>query len=156
VKWNFVFTISKPVAVDPTKSDRKIDTIKSDSQGNIIVEGEDRIKVKGVQSVEEAATKLGVEKNFIEEYLDSDGKVQYYQRVPFSANSKDDSALINKVGNIFGVEDELGLRNILYQDMVDKFGQEVADRLIQAQPAEKAAQPTAPKKVKTESGNTYE
>jgi hypothetical protein len=42
---NFVFTISKPVAVDPTKSDRKIDTIKSDSQGNIIVEGEDSFLV---------------------------------------------------------------------------------------------------------------
>ncbi len=153
---NFVFTIAKPVAVDPTKSDRKIDTIKADAQGNLTVTGEDRVKVKGVQddSVETVADREGVQPSMIEELLSSDGSVQYFKRVPFSANSTDDSALINKIGNMFGVEDELGLRNILYQDMVSKFGQEVADRLV-AEPAPQR-QATAPKKVQTESGNTYE
>jgi hypothetical protein len=154
---NFVFTIARPIAVDPTKSDRKIDTIKSDQQGNIIVEGEDRVKVKGVQddSVESVAEREGVETSMIEELLTSDGSVQYYKRIPFSANSRDDSALINKVGNMFGVEDELGLRNILYQDMVEKFGQEVADRIIQEPTAQKQTQQKAPKEVKTQSGATY-
>ncbi|WZE63590.1 hypothetical protein PANI_CDS0071 [Maribacter phage Panino] len=131
----FMFTIGKDIAIDPTKSDRKIDTIKANADGTLAVEGEDRIKVKGTQedTLESVAEKEGVEPSFLEKELGSDGKVQYYKRVPFSTDdmSKEQRAkTLNKLGNIFGVEDELGLRNILYQDMVQKFGKETADKII--------------------------
>lgn len=152
----FVFTIGKNVAIDPTKSDRKIDTIKSDKDGNIWVSGEDRRKVKGVQqsdTEESVAEKEGVEVSMVEKLLSADGSVQYYVREPFTTN---DSKTINKVGNIFGVEDELGLRNILYQDMVQKFGKDVADQIISSSETKKP-QPKieVPKEVKTESGTVY-
>lgn len=152
---NFVFTIAKNVAVDPTKSDRKIDTIKSNAKGEIIVEGEDRVKIKGVQpddSEESVAEREGVDVGFIEKLLAADGSVQYFKRVPFSTS---DSKTINKVGNMFGVEDELGLRNILYQDMVSKFGKETADKIIQGGQAPSIEEQKVPTSVKTASGSTY-
>lgn len=138
---NFVFTVSKNVAIDPTKSDRKIDTIKGDKDGNIIVEGMDTIKIKGVQpddTVESVAEREGVEVDFIEELLSSDGKVQYIKKVPFSTS---DSKTINKIGNMFGVSNELGLRNVLYQNMVDVLGKEEADKQLGEKFAKKAQSP---------------
>lgn len=150
----FVFTIAKNIAIDPTKSDRKIDEIRADKKGNIWVSGEDRVKVKDVPenaTVESVAKKEDVPKSMVEQLLDGDGKITYYVRRRFTTK---DSKTINKVGNIFGVEDELGLRNILYQDMVNKFGKDVADQIIAAQ-EEKKPQPKVPTEVKTGSGNTY-
>ena len=160
---NFVFTLNKPLAIDPTRSDRKIDTIKSDQQGNIIISGEDRVKIKGVQegdTTNDIAKKEGVPESFISKLLDSEGKVQYYKRKPFDIKAKDDPAMINKIGNMFGVEDELGLRNILYQDMVEKLGEQTANQIINepspiTNQVTSEVENTTPLQIKAQSGAVY-
>ena len=145
----YVFTIAKDINIDPTKSDRKIDQIRTDKEGNIAIFGEDRIKIKNTPpnaTAESVAKEEGVPKSMVEKLLDSDGKITYYVRKEFSTDdmSPDQrSKIINKVGNMFGVEDELGLRNILYQDMVDKFGKETADQIINTQPPRPKQSPTS-------------
>lgn len=128
----FRFTIAQPIAVDPTKSDRKIDVIEATADGNIIFRGEDREKIKGIQdsenkSEEDVAAESGLNADDIIRLLDGDGKVTFYRRVPFV---EDANTVINKVGNMFGVNDEDGLRNVLYQKFVEKFGQQQADRFF--------------------------
>lgn len=153
IRGNFVFTLSQPIAIDPTKSDRKIDVIKSSPSGKITVEGQDRIKIKGVQegdTVEDVAEREGVQPSLIEQLFDQEGQVTYYRIQPFV---EDAGTTINKIGNMFGVNDENGLRNVLYQDMVSKFGKEVADSLITTAP--KPNKIEIPKEVKSQSGATY-
>lgn len=149
----FVFTIAKDIPIDPTKSDRKIDAIHAAPDGSLSVAGEDRIKIKGVQeddTVESVAEREGVEPSMVEQLLGDDGSVQYFKRVPFSTDdmsADQKTKVINKVGNIFGVEDELGLRNVLYQDMIAKYGQETADSVINAAKAPKQAAPKQQTKI---------
>lgn len=117
---NIQFTIAKPVALDPTKSDRRIDAISLSPEGKLQVSGEDRRKVKGVQpsdTEESVAEREGVEVNFIEKLLAADGSVQYFVREAFTSN---DPKTISKVGNMFGVQDELGLLSILEDDLRQK------------------------------------
>lgn len=132
-KGRFVYTIAEPIAIDPTKSDRKIDNIRATADGRIVLTGQDRRKVKGVSeftTIEEVAAQEQVPTSWVERLLGDDGEITFYVREPFE---EDRPEFVNKVGNMLGVEDELGLRNILYQDMVQKFGEEGAQKLLQRQ-----------------------
>lgn len=143
----FLFTLGQGIAIDPTKSDRKIDRIEATADGNIVFRGEDREKVKDVppseketQSAETVAAENNLSVDDMIEILNGDGSVTYYRRVPFV---EDANSVINKVGNMFGVSDEDGLRDVLYNKFVEKFGKETADRYFSGdkQP-QQAASPT--------------
>lgn len=153
---NFVFALTKATAIDPAKSDTRIDVLKGTADGMISLEGQGREKVKDVPegATLEEVRALNNDASIFAEQTGPD-KVTYYKNVPFSIeyDPNGDNDTTRKVINSFaaraGFTNEDGLRDAMYDAFVKQFGAEKAveffseDKKKAAQAKRSTAQETA-------------
>jgi hypothetical protein len=151
-----VLTYAGGLELKESGSNLAIDDIRISPTGDLELRGTDKIKKKGKQgeTLEEIAAKEGVNVNFLEVLMQKDNTYTY--NVVTDINPIVGQAAISKLGNLLKVSNSAGLSNTVKEKLYEIFPKEEVDKFFANAQADEPVQPTAPKKIKTESGNTYE
>lgn len=144
---NFIFSLTEPTMIDPTKTQTRISSIKATADGQITLVGQEQVKQKGDPLKSEVEAGLVTDANgrqmSWEDILLNEEKntsVTYYKKQPFtlSPSDPDYSQKLNSFAAMSGYEDVDQLRDAIYRSFVERFGKEAADKYFNEEAKQEA------------------